>query len=91
MILSNDGIKRALEQGALEISPVPDETQYTTSAVDLYLGEEFNVWDTKKLQLSGDAAGGGAIAADCTGEGGVGQYTKKPGARRSRRTPGLCI
>ncbi len=53
MILSNDGIKRALEQGSLEISPVPDETQYTTSAVDLYLGEEFNVWDAKKLQVSG--------------------------------------
>ena len=41
MILSNDGIKKALEQGALEISPIPDETQYTTSAVDLHLGDEF--------------------------------------------------
>lgn len=53
MILSNDGIKKALEAGALEISPVPDETQYTTSAVDLYLGAEFNVWDTAKLKLPG--------------------------------------
>ena len=33
MILSNDGIKKALEEGALEISPVPDETQYTTGLV----------------------------------------------------------
>jgi dCTP deaminase len=53
MILSNDGIKRALEQGALEISPSPDETQYTTSAVDLYLGEEFHVWDASKLDFEG--------------------------------------
>jgi dCTP deaminase len=53
MILSNDGIKKALEQGALEISPTPDETQYTTSAVDLHLSEEFNVWDTAKLNLPG--------------------------------------
>jgi dCTP deaminase len=53
MILSNDGIKRALEQGALEIFPDPDVTQYTTSAVDLHLGDEFNVWDAEKLKLPG--------------------------------------
>jgi dCTP deaminase len=53
MILSNDGIKKALEQGALEISPAPDETQYTTSAVDLHLGSEFYAWDTSKLQVPG--------------------------------------
>ena len=53
MILSNDGIKKALGNGALEISPRPDETQYTTSAVDLHLGEEFNVWDEGKLNVKG--------------------------------------
>jgi len=53
MILSNDGIKKALEEGALEISPIPDETQYTTSAVDLYLGNEFYAWDASKLQVTG--------------------------------------
>jgi deoxycytidine triphosphate deaminase len=53
MILSNDGIKKALDQGALEISPAPDETQYTTSAVDLYLGSEFYAWDASKLQVTG--------------------------------------
>ena len=53
MILSNDGIKKALEEGALEISPVPDETQYTTSAVDLHLGDEFYAWDASKLQVTG--------------------------------------
>src|SRR6266850_1133626 len=53
MILSNDGIKRALQQGALEISPTPSDTQYTTSAVDLFLGEEFHVWDAEKLKVHG--------------------------------------
>jgi dCTP deaminase len=53
MILSNDGIKKALEKGALEISPAPDETQYTSSAVDLHLGEEFNVWDESKFKVKG--------------------------------------
>ena len=53
MILSNEGIKKTLEGGALEISPVPDETQYTTSAVDLHLGNEFYAWDATKLQVTG--------------------------------------
>lgn len=53
MILSNDGIKRALDQGALEISPSPSDTQYTTSAVDLFLGDEFHVWDETKLNVKG--------------------------------------
>lgn len=53
MILSNDGIKRALEQGALEISPSPSDTQYTTSAIDLFLGDEFHVWDESKLNVQG--------------------------------------
>jgi dCTP deaminase len=53
MILSNDGIKRALEQGALEISPRPSAVQYTTSAVDLFLGDEFHVWDQTKLKVPG--------------------------------------
>lgn len=53
MILSNDGIRRALEQGALEISPAPSDTQYTTSAVDLFLGDEFHVWDVEKLKFEG--------------------------------------
>jgi dCTP deaminase len=53
MILSNDGFKRALHDGALEISPTPSETQYTTSAVDLYLGDEFHVWDAEKLKFAG--------------------------------------
>jgi len=53
MILSDDGFKTALERGLLEITPAPIDTQYTTSAVDLHLGDEFNVWDESKLLLKG--------------------------------------
>jgi dCTP deaminase len=53
MILSDDGLKRPLKEGALEISPTPSDTQYTTSAVDLYLGDEFHVWDAEKLKVPG--------------------------------------
>ena len=52
MILSDEGIKRALPNGALEISPTPTDVQYNTSAVDLFLGDEFYVWD-EKLKLQG--------------------------------------
>jgi deoxycytidine triphosphate deaminase len=50
MILSDDGLKRALKEGALEISPTPSDTQYTTSAVDLYLGDEFHVLGCRKVE-----------------------------------------
>ena len=49
MILSNEGIRQAITSGFLEITPEPDEDQYTTSAVDLILGDDFRVWDTTKL------------------------------------------
>ncbi|MDX2180180.1 MAG: dCTP deaminase [Bryobacteraceae bacterium] len=53
MILSNDGIKNALDQGHLTISPTPDATQYTTSAIDLFLGDEFYSWDDTRLTTKG--------------------------------------
>ena len=53
MILSDIGIKDALEKGILEISPKPSEDQYTTSAVDLYLGSEFKCWDWERLSTAG--------------------------------------
>jgi len=53
MVLSNDGIKKALSQGALAISPTPSEVQYTTSAVDLFLGDEFWIWDQQRLDVRG--------------------------------------
>ncbi len=52
MILSDDGIRRALVDGTLEILPTPTELQYNTSAVDLFLGDEFYMWD-EKLRLQG--------------------------------------
>ena len=53
MILSEQGIRRALAAGELAISPAPEDSQYTTSAVDLTLGHEFHVWDEKKLGVQG--------------------------------------
>jgi dCTP deaminase len=53
MILSNEGIKRALQSGDLEITPVPNEDQYTTSAVDLFLGSQFHGWNESILDVQG--------------------------------------
>ena len=53
MILSDDGIKKALRQRLIEIVPEPQESQYTTSAVDLHLGTRFKCWDEKTLGLAG--------------------------------------
>jgi dCTP deaminase len=49
MILSNEGIRQAMSEGALCITPPPADDQYTTSAVDLRLGDDFRRWDRAKL------------------------------------------
>lgn len=46
MILSNEEIRRALESRAIEITPGPQADQYTTSAVDLFLGNQLRVRET---------------------------------------------
>jgi deoxycytidine triphosphate deaminase len=56
MILSDAGIKRALDLGELEISPRPQEDQYTTYAVDLFLGNVFQSWDEKVFKVPGTTA-----------------------------------
>ena len=53
MIFSNEDIKKALEQGHITITPTPEADQYTTSALDLTLGDSFKVWDKDKLGLGG--------------------------------------
>jgi dCTP deaminase len=53
MILSNDGIKQALKNRAIEIDPEPLDDQYTTSAVDLFVGGDFQCWDESTLKLKG--------------------------------------
>jgi deoxycytidine triphosphate deaminase len=50
MILSDRGIKTALQQGDIEIDPVPGENLYTTSAVDLTLGDQFQAWNEEILE-----------------------------------------
>lgn len=51
MILSDAGIKAAIEAGTIEIEPAPVE--YSPSAVDLLLGNEFQSWDDETLQVPG--------------------------------------
>lgn len=51
MILSDAGIKAAIETGEIEIDPPPVE--YSPSAVDLLLGDEFQSWDADRLQVPG--------------------------------------
>ena len=53
MILSDAGIQRALANGQLEIYPLPKEDQYTTSAVDLFLGGFFQGWDDGPFKVPG--------------------------------------
>jgi dCTP deaminase len=53
MILSNTGIQHCLTAGEIEIDPLPGEDQYTTSAVDLFLGSEFQQWNPQILEVKG--------------------------------------
>ena len=53
MILSDDGIKNAIKAGEIEIDPPPVE--YSPSAVDLLLGDEFQSWDTDRFLVPGVA------------------------------------
>jgi dCTP deaminase len=48
LILSNEGIRKALEEGQIVIDPSPNEYQFTTSAVDLTLGDQFFEWDKRR-------------------------------------------
>src|SRR5258708_4137759 len=53
MILSNQGIKRALQDGEIQIDPLPQEDQYTTSALDLFIGSEFLCWGEARFRVPG--------------------------------------
>lgn len=53
MILSNEGIKRAIKDKEIEIDPLPAEDQYTSSALDLFVGGDFQYWDEATLKLPG--------------------------------------
>jgi dCTP deaminase len=53
VILSNEGIKAALKQGAIAITPEPEEDHYQTSSVDLTLADDFRVWDETSLNVEG--------------------------------------
>lgn len=49
MILSDEGIRKALSEGHIKIDPSPTPEQFQTSAVDILLGDSFKVWDLETL------------------------------------------
>lgn len=53
MILSNEGIKKAIDEKEILIDPLPQEDQYTTSALDLIIGSDFRCWDEKLTGVKG--------------------------------------
>jgi dCTP deaminase len=53
MILSDEGIKSAIQTNQIEIFPVPTDKQYTTSAVDIFLGDKFRIWDPARFEVPG--------------------------------------
>jgi dCTP deaminase len=53
VILSDTAIQKALEKGEIEITPVPGVTRYTSSAVDLTLGSQFQGWNSELLKVQG--------------------------------------
>jgi dCTP deaminase len=53
MVLCDESIKKALASGRLEIDPVPADDQYKTSSVDIFLGNEFRIWDPVKFGVRG--------------------------------------
>jgi dCTP deaminase len=53
MILSDQGIKTALQDGQIQIDPIPRDDQFTTTAVDLILGDQFQTWNHEVLGVPG--------------------------------------
>lgn len=53
MILSDVGIKQAIQERLINITPAPADEQFQTSAVDMILGDSFKVWDLERLATQG--------------------------------------
>lgn len=53
MVLSDQGIKEALKNGAIKIDPPPEDDHFDPSSLDLLLGDDFQIWDQKRLTQDG--------------------------------------
>lgn len=49
MILSKEEIAQAIAEGVISVDPPPRDDQYSSTALDLYLGAEFLCWDREKM------------------------------------------
>jgi dCTP deaminase len=66
MILSDTDIKKALEEGRIKIDPPPSQEQFSPSAVDLVLGDEFLQFLTpKELNAREPRGARRPLAIDC--------------------------
>jgi deoxycytidine triphosphate deaminase len=52
LILSDGDIRKAIDDGAIEIDPLPSDDQFQPSALDLHLGNIFKVW-SEQLRTHG--------------------------------------
>lgn len=50
MILSKGEIAQAIAEGVISVAPPPQDDQYSSTALDLYLGAGFLCWDREKMQ-----------------------------------------
>lgn len=53
MILSNVGIRKALESGQIVIDPAPAKDQYDTSSLNLRLGHQFKRYNQELIEQRG--------------------------------------
>ena len=53
MILSNVDIKKALSEGKITITPDPEPDQYTSSSLDLRIGDEFKIYPPELFSQKG--------------------------------------
>ena len=49
MILGRDEIRQAIEDHVISVEPAPESRQYSTTSLDLRLGEGFLCWDRQKM------------------------------------------
>ncbi len=49
MILGSGEIRTALEQGVIVIDPAPEAIQYSSTSVDLRMGDVFQRWDSDRI------------------------------------------
>lgn len=53
MVLGEEDIKHAIEDGRIDVDPYPKDDQYDSTSLDLFIGDDFFKWDQDALELPG--------------------------------------